>query len=1036
MSELNLRFLPWLRRGLARLVQANTTDASATVNFSLKVGGEPVTQSLRMRGPADVIGVDTAQIIRLEPQPGTTDFEPNYFPCIEFATPDLPWMFTPTAPDEDDHLLPWLTLITVSDQLAIIETRANAPLPVLTVPMSELPPKLSEMWAWAHVQTTSLYTGGALTQALEDEPGAFISRILSPRNLKPNSGYIACLVPTFKAGALAGLGYPIAEDTGQSLAWDEAETAGEIELPVYYSWSFHTGQSGDFQTLVMRLQPQELDETVGRRDMDITDIGIPMKGTPGTTYFFGALVSPDAIPPESFHQPPPPPVGGPVFDLPGNLPQPDTVDPIRETIYEFLRAETGDLDTDPYDYRTDDPVVTPPIYAHEQLKGAALPPPAPYKPILPEPYKPFWYGSVNNHPRTRGAAGLGVRIVRKHQEDFMARAWEGVTALRSINQTLQQATLASLTAGRWQSRLQKLEPGEILNLTRSAHARILPAASGQTIWGQLRFAAVPDGSVSADFQRLIRTGGVVHHALSLATGSTQVIQHSIRQLIIENGPHLTSLSMHKLPAGAQLSGIEQAEIDDDSTFDWYAGPIENELGQVAISLDRVLADGIQTTERASVTSAVLTIARLADGHIAYLDSLAQKGYRLSSQTQAAQSAASRLASLSNQYIHNVAAGRTPTVAQIKAIRVQVDTLKSAFGQWSGVPGIVIKPTAPVTSPGLESIAASVGGALSASETISAHLQTRISLDGADWGSRLIPSRMTAAPLFGEAVYPYVCELSPEYMLPGVGDIPQNTVGIVEVNGEFLESVLIGMNHEMSREMRWREYPANLSGTWFKRFWSGSQDDILSINTWPEENGLGENLIGVLKDNSLVLLVKGEVLRRYPNLAVYAVKAIVTGKAPKRVRDVKEPEEQHYPVFSGELANGVKFFGFDQLSYDDVLGTATPKNVSTDGGYFFALQEQPTEPRFGLNEYEPGQDYRIKNLNNWSELSWGHFMPGSNPDRPAYVPVTGKIAVGKLLPDTAEATRPKSAWGSHAAAMARITLQRPIRMLVHASAMLP
>jgi hypothetical protein len=28
------------------------------------------------------------------------------------------------------------------------------------------------------------------------------------------------------------------------------------------------------------------------------------------------------------------------------------------------------------------------------------------------------------------------------------------------------------------------------------------------------------------------------------------------------------------------------------------------------------------------------------------------------------------------------------------------------------------------------------------------------------------------------------------------------------------------------------------------------------------------------------------------------------------------------------------------------------------------------------------------------------------------------------------------WGSSAAAMARITLQRPVRMLVHASAMLP
>jgi hypothetical protein len=1040
MSDMNLRFLPWLRRGLARSVQAGTTDSFATVAFSLKVGGEPVAQSLRMRGPGDVVGIDAAQITRLEPQPGTTDFEPNYFPCVEFVTPDLPWMFTPTAPDADDHLLPWLTLVTVSDQLASIQTRANAPLPVLSVPLSELPPDLNEMWAWAHVQTTNLYTGGALTQALEDEPGAFISRILSPRNLKPNSGYIACLVPTFKVGALVGMGLPIAEDTGLALAWGDDE-ADEIELPVYYSWSFRTGTTGDFQTLVTRLQPQELDETVGRRDMDITHIGIPMRDTPDTTYFFGALVSPTAIPDVPF-QPPQqePTVGGPVIDLPIDLPNlPGKVDPIRETLYGFLTEAIDEPGAGKYDYREDDPVVTPPIYGHEQLKGAALPPPAPDQPMLWEPYEPVWYSAVNTHPRTRGAAGLGVRIVRKHQEDFMARAWKGVTALRAINQILQQVTIASLTASRWQSRVQQLEPGEILHVTRSAHARILPASASQTIWGQLRSAAVPDGSVSTDLQRLIRTGGVVHHVLRL-TSSSQHVQHTIRQLIVHNGPYLVVLSVHRLPAGAQLSRVDRTEFDEDTTFDWYTQPIAHELGQVASNLDNMLSGGIQTAERASLTSAVLMTAQLADGPIAYLDSLTQKGYTFSNQTQAAQAAATRLARLSTQYVANVAAGRVPTVAQVRAIRAQVGTLQITLDQWGGQPGTIIKPTVSVSSTNVETIAASVSTALSSADVISAYLQSRIDIGDAAWGSRLIPSRMTASPLFEEAIYPYVCELSPEYMMPGVGDIPQNTVGLVEVNGEFLESVLIGMNHEMSREMRWREYPANLSGTWFKRFWSTAQDDILSINGWPERNDLGENLIGMLQDDALVLLVKGEVLRRYPNLAVYAVAATVTttGKGPTawRVRDVKVPEEQHFPVFSGQLANGVKFFGFDDLTYDDVLGTATPKNTSTDGGYFFALQEQPTEPRFGLNEYEAGQDYKIKNLHNWSGLSWGHLMPGTNPDRPVYVPITGQIAVGKRLSDTAETELPKSVWGSHAAAMARIVLQRPIRMLVHASAMLP
>ena len=103
MTDLNLRFLPWLRRGLARSIQAG--DGYATMQFSLKVGGELVSQTLRVRSPGDVVGIDPTQVVRTDPRPGTVHFEPNYFPAIEFAMPDLPWLFTPAAPD-GEKLLP------------------------------------------------------------------------------------------------------------------------------------------------------------------------------------------------------------------------------------------------------------------------------------------------------------------------------------------------------------------------------------------------------------------------------------------------------------------------------------------------------------------------------------------------------------------------------------------------------------------------------------------------------------------------------------------------------------------------------------------------------------------------------------------------------------------------------------------------------------------------------------------------------------------------------------------------------------------
>src|SRR5262245_14142018 len=43
---------------------------------------------LHLYGPGDVTGLDAREVIRTEPQRFMTDFEPNYFPLIEFDRPD------------------------------------------------------------------------------------------------------------------------------------------------------------------------------------------------------------------------------------------------------------------------------------------------------------------------------------------------------------------------------------------------------------------------------------------------------------------------------------------------------------------------------------------------------------------------------------------------------------------------------------------------------------------------------------------------------------------------------------------------------------------------------------------------------------------------------------------------------------------------------------------------------------------------------------------------------------------------------------
>ena len=86
------------------------TDQKATVSLTVGflVNGTPVSKTARLHGPGDIAGIDPLQIVRVEPRPATPDFEPNYFPLIEFDRPDFPWLFSPLKADGQGRLRPWL----------------------------------------------------------------------------------------------------------------------------------------------------------------------------------------------------------------------------------------------------------------------------------------------------------------------------------------------------------------------------------------------------------------------------------------------------------------------------------------------------------------------------------------------------------------------------------------------------------------------------------------------------------------------------------------------------------------------------------------------------------------------------------------------------------------------------------------------------------------------------------------------------------------------------------------------------------------
>ena len=50
---------------------------------------------LTLYGPADIIGIDPRLVVRTDPKPNVTNFEPNYLAIVDFDPPDFPWLLTP-----------------------------------------------------------------------------------------------------------------------------------------------------------------------------------------------------------------------------------------------------------------------------------------------------------------------------------------------------------------------------------------------------------------------------------------------------------------------------------------------------------------------------------------------------------------------------------------------------------------------------------------------------------------------------------------------------------------------------------------------------------------------------------------------------------------------------------------------------------------------------------------------------------------------------------------------------------------------------
>src|SRR5262249_32035868 len=75
-----------------------------------------------------------------------------------------------------------------------------------------------------------------------------------------------------------------------------------------------------------------------------------------------------------------------------------------------------------------------------------------------------------------------------------------------------------------------------------------------------------------------------------------------------------------------------------------------------------------------------------------------------------------------------------------------------------------------------------------------------------------------APTFPQPMYELLRDYVQGILLPGMDQVPPNSIALLEKNQTFIEAYMMGLNHEMSRELLWRGYPTDQRGTYFRQFW--------------------------------------------------------------------------------------------------------------------------------------------------------------------------------------------------------------------------
>lgn len=981
----------------------------------------------------------------------------------------------------------------------------------------------------------------ALASALRANADAGYSRILCPRRLRANASYHAFLVPTFESGRLAALGEdPSTAASFDAPAWDD--TTIPAKLPYFHRWYFRTGDVGDFEYLVRVLKPQPVDSRVGLRDIDVLRPGANLKGIldapgapeaerlGGVLKLGGALRIPDIFYTEEELA---------VVEkyrnwatLTGAYPH-----PFQASLAAFInltddyatasaaganQAAAVDEEvaaTDPsseYDIRQNpDPLITAPLYGRWHALTQRLLTDAGGGDLEPNDN---WVHELNLDPRWRSAAGFGTAVVQDNQEDYMKAAWDQVGQVLEANQRIRFAQLAMHASLVWRGKHLAKPVDEskerFLTVTAPLHGRVMSSLGGSlgiasptgagasrrvTARALLSASRVPPAALSVGLRKQLRPRGPLVKRLPFRGDVTpsNLVRRMNEDESLSAAP--VRVSPPELDTHGELADRIAATVPAWARLlaripGWARFLVLLLLAFVALLV--LAATGLPLW--VAVLGGAVSLLGLARAAAVAAERVHQAGAVLPAQRDPA-----TIASWPRSPDFRVLADGEvfrPTFGASDS--VEATAFKAALEDGYQLIADSVVASRPVSRPALPlgELEAELYDAVNPMFTIPKWVHASVTIPDRIRSQQ--PESFVEAMAYPELdlpMYKPLVERSSELFLPNINHIAQNSISLLETNQKFIEAYMVGLNHEFARELLWREYPTDQRGSYFRQFWEPAgyhagaeldEDelkeklyDIPPLHLWSKRSALGDHdhrEEGGDKEEEVVLVIRGELLKKYPTAVIYAQRAVWRDKDgnpildpssgqeidPSKERDLYPLNEENpsrdllkTPLYEAKVDPDIYFFGFDLTVCKAKGGTgkadlpvdercAETGVTWDDPGWFFVIKERPGEPRFGLDVAGEGAPRNVDpagRIEVWNDLAWSDVKPpvAEGGFLRVNAQTTTIRATKPLAPDDAEKESQQEedaeiVWSKDmsSAELAYVLYQVPVLVAVHATEMLP